>query len=90
MIIPFGKFRDREADSLIGDDSGERWVRWVAEKEDFTNQEIRSYIIEHVLPKTRMPFGKHKDIQLAKLKELDKQYCDYMIEHGAFQFLKYV
>lgn len=90
MIISFGKFKNRECDSLIGDESGERWVRWVAEQEEFSNKEIRSYIIEHVLPKTRMPFGKYKDIELAVLKQTDHQYYDYLIEQGTVNFLKYV
>lgn len=90
MQISFGKFKDRHCNSLIGDTEGERWARWVVEQEDFTNKELRSYIIENVLPFTKMPCGKHKDKLLQDIKLNEKEYYDYMINKQIFKFLSYL
>lgn len=90
MRINFGKFKDRDVDSLIGDDDGERWLRWVIETTDFSNTQLRDHIIDHILPNLTMPAGKHKSIKLSALKNDHPDYIAYCIEKDIFTFLKHL
>ena len=85
MKLSFGKYKDQDVTELTDD----KYIQWLS-YQSFISEEMRDYIIEKMLPNSKMTFGRHVNKTILEIKKNDEKYYNWMKEKLDAPWVKFI